>query len=148
MNPHPGSHSQIPPCLSPTSWLGTESGLGSIRPHNGVLPYGEGLFVGYRGYDCDGQAPLYWFGQGLGLSAWKYVSINAPRQSASGAGRGVAIGLHNFHRRAFEHWNVDAGRCAVEPGIFRLAASPPSAVLPISTDVAILPERRRSTERS
>jgi beta-glucosidase len=158
-------------------------------------PLREGLFVGYRGCDCDGQASLYRFGQGLGLSTWKYVSINAPRQSASGAGRAVAIGLRNvgprrgreavqldagrpdsrierpirwlvgfapvdadayeavtatitFHRRAFEHWNVDAGRCAVGPGIFRLAARPPSAVLPISTDVAILPERRRSSERS
>ena len=39
----------------PTTWPRTEEGLPSTRPRDGVLPYEEGLFVGYRAYDRDGR---------------------------------------------------------------------------------------------
>jgi beta-glucosidase len=39
--------------------------------------------------------------------------------------------------RAFEHWDVEAGRWAVEPGTFRLAAGPSSAAQPVSTEITI-----------
>jgi beta-glucosidase len=39
--------------------------------------------------------------------------------------------------RAFEHWSVQAGRWAVEPGTFELAAGSSSAVLPVSASIAL-----------
>jgi beta-glucosidase len=44
----------------------------------------------------------------------------------------VAIGA-----RAFEHWDVEAGQWTVEPGTFRLAAGPSSALLPLATEFTI-----------
>ncbi|MBV9414933.1 MAG: glycoside hydrolase family 3 C-terminal domain-containing protein, partial [Solirubrobacterales bacterium] len=46
--------------------------------------------------------------------------------------------------RAFSHWNVDAGRWEREAGTFQLHAGPSSAVLPLTTETASLPEARRS----
>jgi beta-glucosidase len=40
--------------------------------------------------------------------------------------------------RAFEHWDVEGGRWAVEPGAFLLAAGGSSAVQPVSTQVSRL----------
>jgi beta-glucosidase len=48
-----------------------------------------------------------------------------------GATAAVAVRLWS---RAFEHWDVAAGRWAVEPGVFTLAAGPSSADLPLSVD--------------
>ncbi len=39
--------------------------------------------------------------------------------------------------RAFEHWSVQAGGWAVEPGTFDLAAGSSSAVLPLSTRISV-----------
>jgi len=39
-------------------------------PTDGVLEYSEGLRVGYRGWTD--QAPLFWFGHGLGWTTWAY----------------------------------------------------------------------------
>ena len=44
--------------------------------------------------------------------------------------------------RAFEHWDVEAGRWAVEPGTFRLAAGLSSAAQPVSTEITIALKRR------
>jgi beta-glucosidase len=46
--------------------------------------------------------------------------------------------------RALSHWNVDAGRWEQEAGTFQLHAGPSSAVLPLTTEIAILPESRPS----
>ena len=47
-------------------------------PVDGVLPYDEGLLVGYRGYDARGVAPLFPFGHGLGYTSWDYEVLHAP----------------------------------------------------------------------
>ena len=39
--------------------------------------------------------------------------------------------------RAFEHWSVQAGGWAVEPGTFALAAGSSCAALPLSTSIAL-----------
>jgi beta-glucosidase len=175
----------------PTSWPQSERGLPSVRPHDGVLAYDEGLFIGYRAYDRDGRSPRYPFGHGLGYSSWEYASIHAPERAAPNADLRVTIELRNtgprhskeivqlyasyagsglerpvrwlvgfaaieadagehvtaavvVKPRALSHWNVDAGRWEREAGTFQLHAGPSSAVLPLTTEIAILPEHRRS----
>jgi beta-glucosidase len=47
------------------------------HPNGGALTYGEGLLVGYRGYDRSGNDPLFSFGHGLGYTEWTYESLTA-----------------------------------------------------------------------
>jgi beta-glucosidase len=45
----------------------------SVTPVDGDLPYNEGTFIGYRGHAAGrAAAPAFWFGHGLGYTAWKY----------------------------------------------------------------------------
>jgi beta-glucosidase len=44
-------------------------------PQAGELVYGEGLLVGYRGYDRRGSEPLFAFGHGMGYTDWNYESL-------------------------------------------------------------------------
>jgi len=53
----------------------SDSPVFHARPDNGALVYGEGLLVGYRGFDRSGKSPLFAFGHGLGYTSWEYVSI-------------------------------------------------------------------------
>jgi beta-glucosidase len=39
--------------------------------------------------------------------------------------------------RAFEHWDAEAGRWALEPGAFGLAAGPSSGVLPVTAEITV-----------
>ena len=71
----------------PTTWPASEAGLLSTRPADGVLPYTEGLFIGYRGYDRDGRAPLYPFGHGTGYTTWSYDSVTVDGDGARGEPR-------------------------------------------------------------
>ena len=66
----------------PTTWPGSEDGLPSTQPVDGVLSYDEGLFIGYRAYDRDGRTPHYPFGHGLGYTTWSYDAIEAPAEAA------------------------------------------------------------------
>ena len=50
-------------------------------------------------------------------------------------------------RRAFEHWDRDAGGWRVEPGAFRLAAGLSAARQPVSTEITIAPERPAPSSR-
>ncbi|WP_222263191.1 beta-glucosidase family protein [Modestobacter marinus] len=59
---------------TPVTWPADEEGLPSPRPVDGRLSYDEGLFVGYRWYDAEGQRARYRFGHGLGYTTWEYVS--------------------------------------------------------------------------
>jgi beta-glucosidase len=45
-----------------------------VEPENGELPYEEGVFIGYRGWERSGREPGYWFGHGLGYTSWQYLS--------------------------------------------------------------------------
>jgi beta-glucosidase len=71
------------------------------HPDNGVLPYGEGLLVGYRGYDRKGVDPLFCFGHGAGYTDWEYEAMN-PGTIAAHAGDDVevAVELRNSGKRA------------------------------------------------
>ena len=86
----------------PTSWPVAERDVPVLdtRPQAGVLAYREGLHVGYRGWLRSGAEPAYWFGHGLGYGAWEYLSVDAPRRTAHGAGFTVRIALRNTGTRS------------------------------------------------
>jgi beta-glucosidase len=69
----------------PVSMPRNESDAPVLRaqPENGVLPYSEGLLVGYRGYDRKGVEPRFCFGHGLGYTDWHYESITPPVSAIS-----------------------------------------------------------------
>jgi beta-glucosidase len=63
----------------PTTWPAeeTDSPVLRVEPEDGVLPYKEGLFIGYRAWQRSAAAPAYWFGHGLGYTDWSYESLEA-----------------------------------------------------------------------
>jgi len=55
-------------------------------PVDGTQVYGEGLFMGYRGFDRSGVAPLFPFGHGLsyGTSVWSDATLSSASIDADG----------------------------------------------------------------
>jgi beta-glucosidase len=66
----------------PTTWPAAEDGLPSVTPVAGVLPYDEGLAIGYRGP----VEPLLPFGHGLGYTSWEYLAMDGARVRLVNAG--------------------------------------------------------------
>jgi beta-glucosidase len=58
----------------PTTWPASADGLPSTRPADGLLPYAEGLAVGYRDPARSDRFP---FGHGLGYTDWEYLGVDA-----------------------------------------------------------------------
>jgi beta-glucosidase len=88
----------------PTTWPLAEEGLPATQPVDGVLPYDEGLFIGYRAYDRDRREPRYPFGHGLGYTSWDYLD-------ASVADEALHVRLRNSgERRGREVVQVYASR--------------------------------------
>jgi beta-glucosidase len=73
----------------------------SAHPDQGDLVYGEGLLVGYRGYDRAGTEPHFPFGHGLGYTEWTYESFQ-PAAAAISAGEDLAcvVSVRNSGQRA------------------------------------------------
>ncbi|MDE5637454.1 MAG: glycoside hydrolase family 3 C-terminal domain-containing protein [Alistipes sp.] len=59
--------------------------------------YGEGVFVGYRGYDLNGTEPLYAFGYGLSYTTFDYSDLEVQRTDD---GARVSFTVTNTGRRA------------------------------------------------
>ncbi|WP_405180649.1 glycoside hydrolase family 3 C-terminal domain-containing protein [Nocardia sp. NBC_01377] len=61
----------------PTTWPATlaDAPVTEVAPVDGVLPYSEGVFIGYRAWDRGDTAPAYPFGHGTGYTTWEYDSI-------------------------------------------------------------------------
>lgn len=73
----------------------------SAHPQAGALTYGEGLLVGYRGYDRSEVASLFCFGHGLGYTDWTYESLKPTVDSiAPGDDLEVVVGVRNTGGRA------------------------------------------------
>ena len=60
------------------------------------VPFGEGIFVGYRGYDAKGLSPLFPFGHGLSYTSFKYSKLEV---DARNGGARVRFTLRNTGRR-------------------------------------------------
>lgn len=84
----------------PVSWPASEDRVPGSRPTDGTLDYREGLFIGYRGYDRDGQRPQYCFGHGLGYTAWEYLGADVPAQVDEGDDVVVPVRVRNTEERA------------------------------------------------
>ena len=70
------------------------------HPQAGALTYGEGLLVGYRGYDRSGADPLFCFGHGLGYTEWSYESIALDADSIKAEeDLGLLLTVRNSGRR-------------------------------------------------
>jgi beta-glucosidase len=76
----------------PMTWPASEEGLPSTQPADGVLSYGEGLFIGYRAFDRDGREPMFPFGHGAGYTTWSHESMTVEDRPAGhgSAGDGSA----------------------------------------------------------
>ncbi|MDX6744803.1 glycoside hydrolase family 3 protein [Actinocorallia sp. A-T 12471] len=60
----------------PTTWptVLEDCPVVDVTPKDGVLEYGEGIFVGYPAWQRAGTAPAFEFGSGLGYTTWSYES--------------------------------------------------------------------------
>ncbi|GAA3475460.1 beta-glucosidase H [Nonomuraea roseola] len=63
----------------PTTWPVrlADSPVVDVTPVEGQVPYEEGVFIGYRGWEKLERTPAFWFGHGLGYTSWSYDSIAA-----------------------------------------------------------------------
>jgi len=62
-------------------------------------PYGEGIFVGYRGYDQNKTKPQFCFGFGLSYTAFKYSKIDVePKQIPANGTVTVSVKVKNTGR--------------------------------------------------
>ncbi|MFG2750954.1 glycoside hydrolase family 3 C-terminal domain-containing protein [Streptomyces xanthophaeus] len=84
----------------PTTWPATlaDAPVRTTRPTRGVLPYEEGLHIGYRAWLRAGTVPAYWLGHGLGYTSWEYERLAAPRPLPDG-GHEIAVELRNAGAR-------------------------------------------------
>ncbi|MGI5375109.1 glycoside hydrolase family 3 protein [Streptomyces sp. CA-251387] len=78
----------------PTTWGSlTDAPVSQVVPADGELPYGEGVFIGYRAWEKEGRVPSYPFGHGLGYTDWTY-------ESAEVEGTTVRVRVRNSGERA------------------------------------------------
>lgn len=116
----------------PTTWpvVQGDCPVLSTTPADGILPYDEGVFIGYRAWDRAGTAPRYPFGHGLGYTTWAYEDMNV-------AGRRVSVTVRNTGPRAGrEVVQIYAGPAAPDAdrpgrwlaGFASIAADPGQAV--------------------
>jgi len=61
----------------PTTWpvVAADCPVLNTTPHDGVLGYDEGIFIGYRAWERSATAPRYPFGHGSGYTSWQYENV-------------------------------------------------------------------------
>lgn len=57
----------------------------------GVVRYGEGIFIGYKGLDRMRQTPSYAFGHGLSYTSFEYTDLEVVLHPADGLGLGDVV---------------------------------------------------------
>jgi len=88
---------------------------------NGELRYGEGLFMGYRGYEHRCITPRFPFGHGLGYTEFEYGAPGLSEVTfAPGETLTVSIPVTNVGGRA----GTEVVQCYVAPGATALARPP------------------------
>ena len=84
----------------PTTWPAAEDDAPvlDVTPVDGVLPYDEGVFVGYRAWRRAARTPAYPFGHGLGYTGWTYESAEVRPGEGDGPGT-VRVRVRNTGAR-------------------------------------------------
>ncbi len=82
----------------PTTWPKTlaDAPVVNVTPRDGVLPYDEGLHIGYRAWSTIGREPAYPFGFGLGYTDWR---LGPPVAEAGADGVRVTLDVANVGER-------------------------------------------------
>ncbi|MGW4520478.1 beta-glucosidase H [Amycolatopsis sp. NPDC004378] len=62
----------------PTTWPAKleDAPVTDVTPEEGVLEYGEGVYIGYSAWARVEQKPAYWFGHGQGYTTWVYEELD------------------------------------------------------------------------
>lgn len=80
----------------PMTWpASADDPLPTTQPRNGVLRYGESIYIGHRGYDREGVDPAFCLGHGLGYTTWEYECIETPENVWPGADAVVEVRVRN-----------------------------------------------------
>ncbi len=82
----------------PTTWPVrlADAPVTATRPVAGRLDYTEGLHIGHRAWAQRGRrAPAYWFGHGLGYTAWAYEEVSGPSDIRPGEDLALAVRVRN-----------------------------------------------------
>ncbi|MEV6831416.1 glycoside hydrolase family 3 C-terminal domain-containing protein [Amycolatopsis sp. NPDC051102] len=71
----------------PTTWPAKleDAPVTDVTPQDGVLEYGEGVYIGYSAWSRVEQQPAYWFGHGQGYTTWVYEELDAYPDDEGGA---------------------------------------------------------------
>ncbi|OIV35544.1 glycosyl hydrolase [Mangrovactinospora gilvigrisea] len=90
----------------PTTWPARteDAPILATDPVDGVQPYEEGVFIGYRAWQRPGAEsaaePAYWFGHGLGYTEWEYLSAELLAPAHDDELGAVRVRIRNAGRRA------------------------------------------------
>lgn len=71
----------------PTTWPAKleDAPVTDVTPEEGVLEYGEGVYIGYSAWARTETRPAYWFGHGLGYTTWVYEELDVFPDDEGGA---------------------------------------------------------------
>lgn len=71
----------------PTTWPAKleDAPVTDVTPEDGVLEYGEGVYIGYGAWARTEKQPAYWFGHGQGYTTWVYEELDAYPDDEGGA---------------------------------------------------------------
>ncbi|NBH11014.1 glycoside hydrolase family 3 C-terminal domain-containing protein [Amycolatopsis sp. SID8362] len=83
----------------PTTWPAKleDAPVTDVTPQEGVLEYGEGVYIGYSAYAAKGTRPAYWFGHGQGYTTWAYEELDGYPDEEGGAR--VRVRVRNTGKR-------------------------------------------------
>ena len=71
----------------PTTWPAKleDAPVSNVTPEEGVLPYDEGVYIGYGAWARTDRQPAYWFGHGQGYTTWVYEELDVYPDDEGGA---------------------------------------------------------------
>ncbi|MFJ1766653.1 beta-glucosidase H [Amycolatopsis sp. NPDC088138] len=83
----------------PTTWPAKleDAPVTRVAPEEGVLPYDEGVYIGYSAWARTDRKPAYWFGHGHGYTTWVYDELDVFPDDEGGAK--VRVRVRNTGKR-------------------------------------------------
>lgn len=96
------------------------------QPGTNRVVYGEGVFVGYRGYEKNNTKPLFPFGHGLSYTSFRYANLSVRRINGGGDARAEGPSFEV----SFDVTNTGA-RAGAEVGQVYVGAASPRVPRPL-----------------